>query len=81
MCLRPSGSGTSCSMATSLNDCESVAGKWLATQTSFAALQLAAFTVVHVGRRQDLQILSVPFEPTNAADVLRADTTFAVQTP
>jgi hypothetical protein len=60
-------------------DVITIIGKWLATQTSFAALQLAAFAVVHVGRRQDLQILSVPFEPTNVADVLRVDTTFAVK--
>jgi hypothetical protein len=60
-------------------DVITIIGKWLATQTSLAALHVAAFAVVHVGRRQDLQILSVPFEPTNAADVLRADTTFAVK--
>ena len=60
-------------------DVNTIIGKWLATQTSFAALQLGAFAVVHVGRRQDLQILSVPFEPKDAADVLRADTTFAVK--
>jgi hypothetical protein len=56
-----------------------IIGKWLAAQRTFAALQLAAMAVVHVGRRQDLIILTVPIEPKGAADVLRADTAFAVK--
>jgi hypothetical protein len=56
-----------------------IIGKWLATQKTFAALQLAAFAVFHVGRREDLQLLTLPIEPKNAADVLRTDTAFGVK--
>ena len=56
-----------------------IIGKWLATQGSFAALQLAAFAILNVGRRQDLQLLTLPIEPQGAADVLRADTAFGVK--
>jgi hypothetical protein len=56
-----------------------IIGKWLAVQKCFPALQLAAMAVIHIGRREDLQILNVPIEPWDAADVLRADTAFAVK--
>jgi len=54
-------------------------GKWLAAQKSFAALQLAAIAVIQIGRRGDLQLLTVPIEPKDAADTLRSDTAFAVK--
>jgi hypothetical protein len=56
-----------------------VIGKWLDARRTFSALQLAAMAVVDIGRRHDLQILAVPIEPKDAADVLRADTAFAVK--
>jgi hypothetical protein len=60
-------------------DVITIIGKWLAAQKTFAALQLAAMAVIQIGRRQGLQILTVPIEPKDAADVLRADTAFAVK--
>jgi hypothetical protein len=60
-------------------DVITIVGKWLAAQKSFVALQLAAMAVVHIGRRGDLQLLTVSIEPKDAADVLRADTAFAVK--
>jgi len=60
-------------------DVITIIGKWLAAQKTFAALRLAAMAVVHIGRRHDLQILAVPIEPKGAADVLCADTAFAVK--
>jgi hypothetical protein len=56
-----------------------IIGKWLAVQKSFAALQLTATAIVQVGRRADLQILTVPIEPKDAADALSIDTAFAVK--
>jgi hypothetical protein len=56
-----------------------IIGKWLAIQRTFTALQLAVVAVVQIGRREDLQILTVPIEPNDAADALRADTAFAVK--
>jgi len=54
-------------------------GRWLETQNTVKALQLAAMAVTQIGRRQDVQILNVAIEPQAAADALRADTTFAVR--
>ena len=56
-----------------------IIGKWLATQKTFAALQLAAFAILHVGRREDLQLLTLSIDPKDAADVLRTDTAFGVK--
>ncbi|MES2221669.1 MAG: hypothetical protein V4587_11965 [Acidobacteriota bacterium] len=53
--------------------------KWLANQKGFAALELAATAVIQVGRRKDLQILGVSFEPEDAVGALLADTAFAVK--
>jgi hypothetical protein len=56
-----------------------IIGKWLAVQETFAALELAARALIHVGRRQDLQLLNVPIGPKDAANALRTDTAFAVK--
>jgi hypothetical protein len=51
----------------------------LALRETFAALELAASAVLHIGRREDLGLLTVPIEPKDAAAVLRADTAFGVK--
>lgn len=56
-----------------------IIGQWLAVQKTFVALELAAMALIHVGRRQDLQLLNVPIEPKEAANALRTDTVFAVK--
>lgn len=56
-----------------------VIGNWLADKKDFAALQLAAEAVIHIGRRQDLQILETGVDPRDAAAALRIDATFAVK--
>jgi hypothetical protein len=56
-----------------------IIGKWLAVQKTLPALELAAKALIHVGQREDLQLLSIPIEPDAAADALRIDTAFAVK--
>ncbi len=56
-----------------------IIGNWLAVQKTFPAMQLAAMAVVQIGRRRDLQLLTVPIDPKDAADALRTDTEFAVK--
>jgi hypothetical protein len=60
-------------------DIITIIGKWLAKQETFAALKLAASAVLHIGRREDLGLLTVLIEPRGAAEVLRADTAFGVK--
>jgi hypothetical protein len=60
-------------------DAITIIGKWLALRETFAALELAASAVLHIGRREDLGLLTVPIEPKDAAAVLRADTAFGVK--
>lgn len=59
----------------------SVIRKWLASHKTLQALKLAAHAVAQVGSRDDLKILDVLIAPEDAAaaEVLLADTAFAVK--
>lgn len=54
--------------------------KWLASRKTISSLQLVSAALSLIGRRDDLAILDVELEPDDAsADMLRADTAFAVR--
>lgn len=55
--------------------------KWLASHKTLRPLELAAHAVAQAGRRDDLKILDIPIAPEDvaAAEILVADTTFAVK--
>jgi hypothetical protein len=57
-----------------------VLAKWLASRKTIEALHLVSIALSLIGHRDDLVILDVKIEPEDAsADMLRADTAFAVK--